>query len=126
MEILQMRNRILTVLGIALCAAMSSTYAESDLQGVVANGSSIQGVTTNGSSVQGVSWNGSNLQGVSWNGSNVQGVDPNGTKPQDADRKGTEASQAATPSTGLKLRGVHVVGGRLLPGDAPSRTPRKE
>ena len=106
-----MRNRILAVIGIGLLTAMGSTYAGSDQQGVVANGSNIQGASPNGS----------NIQGTSWNGSNLQGASPNGGDPQ-----GTAESRAAAPSTGLKLRGVHVVGGQLRPGAAPSRTPKKD
>jgi uncharacterized protein YjbI with pentapeptide repeats len=125
-----MRNRILAVIGIALCAAMGSTSAGTEAQGVSFNGSNLQGVTTNGSSLQGVSFNGSNIQGVSPNGSNVQGISPNGSNVQGiqlqgALRNGTADSRAAAPSTGLELRGVHVVGGQLLSGDAPSRAPRK-
>jgi uncharacterized protein YjbI with pentapeptide repeats len=104
-----MRTRILAVIGIGLLAAMGSTYTGSDLQGVVANGSNIQGVSSNGS----------NIQGTSWNGSNLQRTSPNESDPQTATR-------ATEPSTGLKLRGVHVVGGQLRSGDAPSRTPKKD
>ena len=106
-----MRNRILAVIGTGLLAAMGSTYAGADRGGVVANGSNVQGVSPNGSNTQGTSWNGSNLQGA-----NLNGGDP----------QGTAASQAAAPSTGVKLRGVHVVGGQLRSGDAPSRTPKKD
>ena len=95
-----MRKRILAVIGIGLLAAMGSTYAGPD-RGVVGNGS--------------------NVQGLSPNGSNTQSLSPNGSNHQ-----GTADSRAAAPSTGLKLRGVHVVGGQLRSGDAPSRTPKKD
>ena len=101
-----MKFRLLIILVVALFAAASSTLAGVDVQGVSTNGSSLQGVSTNGSSLQGVPVNGARAQGAS--------------------ERGTAGPRPVGPSTGLKLRAVHIVGGRLVSGDAPSRTARQD
>ena len=111
-----MKLRLLIILVVALFAAASSTLAGVDVQGVSTNGSSLQGVSTNGSS----------LQGVSTNGSSLQGVPVDGVRVQSATQRGAAGPRPVGPSTGLKLRAVHLVGGRLVAGHAPSRTPRQD
>ena len=129
-----MKTRFLVVTSIALFAAATATFADGDRLGVVGNGSSLQGVSTNGSNRQGLSPNGINMQGtspnssnqqsLSPNGINMQGISPNGARSQGADPKVVAGPRPEGPSTGHKLRGVHVVGGKLFAGDAPSRAPK--
>lgn len=144
--------RLCVVVGIAIVAAASSTMAEDDMR-IGSNGSSLQGVDANGSQQQGSSQQGSNQQGVDTNGSNPQGLslngaNPNGLSPQGLSPNGmspqgirvhgimpngtqlqgprTNAHGAAPArSTGLRLDAVHVVGGKLVSGPAPSPRAQK-